>query len=218
MRFAQLQQSNARTNPESLCARGRYFHDGEFTSTRKKHSSHTWRAMLAGREVLSQDLIKRIGDGSSTKIWHDQWIPNHFQARPLTPEDGQVVSRVSDLVLANGQWDVNTIRQWFIPVDAAAILRIQLRPQFQDIWSWEPDKYGLYSVKSAYKLIDTERTRDAQLNTASVSGNEVWEKIWKVQIPPKVRVFWWRVIHEFLPARQHQTYGTDCKLRSLWGC
>lgn len=106
--------------------------------------------ILAGREVLVQGLIKRIGDGSSTNInWRDRWIPNHFRARPLTPEDRQAVSRVSDLLLANGQWDVDAIRQCFIPVDAAAILRIPPGPQFQDIWSWEPEKHGLYSVKSA---------------------------------------------------------------------
>jgi hypothetical protein len=55
------------TRPDSLCARvlkGRYFHDGNFlTSRRKKHASHTWRSIMAGREVLERGLIKRIGDG-----------------------------------------------------------------------------------------------------------------------------------------------------------
>ena len=107
------------TNPESLCARvlkRRYYHDGDFlTCTRKKRSSHTWRGILAGREVLTQGLIKRIGDGTSTGIWRDRWLPNHFGGKQLTPEDGQQVSMVSDL-LADGQWDEDAIRQ-------AAILR-----------------------------------------------------------------------------------------------
>lgn len=115
-------------NPDSLCARvlrGRYYHDGDFlTCTRKKHSSHTWRAILVGREVLAQGLIRRIGDGTSTDIWRDRWIPKHFGARPLTPEDGQDVFRVSDLLLPNGQWDTGAIRRRFIQVDADAILRV----------------------------------------------------------------------------------------------
>lgn len=53
-------------NPESLCARvlkGRYFHDTDFLSaTRKKHASHTWRAILEGREVLKMGLIRRIAE------------------------------------------------------------------------------------------------------------------------------------------------------------
>ena len=70
------------TRLDSLCARvlkGRYFHDGNFLdSTRKKHASHTWRAILAGREVLEKGLIRRIGDGTSTNIWQHRWFPPAF--------------------------------------------------------------------------------------------------------------------------------------------
>jgi hypothetical protein len=58
------------TRSYSLCARalkGRYFHDTEFLgSSRKKHASHTWRAILAGKEVLCKGMIRRIGDGNMT--------------------------------------------------------------------------------------------------------------------------------------------------------
>lgn len=54
------------TRPDSLCARvlkGRYFHDMEFLrASRKKYASSTWRAILAGREVLQQGLIRRVGE------------------------------------------------------------------------------------------------------------------------------------------------------------
>jgi hypothetical protein len=33
------------------------------------------------------------------------------------------------------------------------------------------------------------------------SSNQDWQTIWKLEIPPEVRVFWWREMHEFLPAR-----------------
>jgi len=90
------------TRPDSLCARvlkGRYYHDGDFMhSTRRKHASHTWRAILAGREVLERGMIRRIGSGEQTNIWSDRWIPAHFDARPITPSDGQALTMVSDLV------------------------------------------------------------------------------------------------------------------------
>jgi hypothetical protein len=35
----------------------------------------------------------------------------------------------------------------------------------------------------------------------SISSDDVWRKIWKREVPPKVQVFWWRVVHGFLPAR-----------------
>ncbi|GJM94882.1 hypothetical protein PR202_ga11565 [Eleusine coracana subsp. coracana] len=60
------------TRLESLCSRelkGRYFHDGEFmNATRKKHASQTWRAIWAGREVLEKGMLRRISNGSTTKI------------------------------------------------------------------------------------------------------------------------------------------------------
>jgi hypothetical protein len=43
------------------------------------------RSLMVAREVLDQGLIKTIGDGTSTNIWSDGWIPHHFGARPLTP-------------------------------------------------------------------------------------------------------------------------------------
>ena len=35
------------------------------------HPSQIWRSVLAGRDVLTQGLIRRIGDGRTTKIWDD---------------------------------------------------------------------------------------------------------------------------------------------------
>lgn len=92
--------------PLCPCVERPLFHDSDFlASTRRKHASHTWRAILASKEVLLRGMIKRIGNGTSTDIWRDRWIPKHFDARPLTPEDGQDVTRVSDLLTESGQWN-----------------------------------------------------------------------------------------------------------------
>ncbi|GJN32546.1 hypothetical protein PR202_gb21060 [Eleusine coracana subsp. coracana] len=116
--------------PESLCVRvlkGRYFHDSDFIhATRKKHSSSTWQAILAGSAVLKSGLIRRIADGQATDIWQDKWLPNHFQGRPITPRDNQAVSRVAELISASGQWNESLVREIFFPIDAEAILTIPL--------------------------------------------------------------------------------------------
>ena len=144
------------TRPESLCARvlkGRYFHDEDFLSrTRKRRMSFTWRAILAGREVLKKGLTRRIGDGTTTRIWEDRWLPNHFAGRPLTPAEGQVVETVADLTTDSGDWNEELIRDIFFPVDANAILKLPMTSRGEDFWAWEQEKHGNYSVKSAYRL------------------------------------------------------------------
>ena len=89
------------TNPESLCAKvlkGRYYHDSDFlAATKKRNSSHTWRAILHGRECLNLGLIKRVGDGASINIWEDPWIPSNHGYRPIIRLPGAACTKVEEL-------------------------------------------------------------------------------------------------------------------------
>ena len=109
---------------------------------------------------------------------------------------------VSALMTDSGHWNEELIRETFIPVDAAVILQIPLRSQVdEDCWAWEPEKHGMYSVKTAYQKLEQDQQK-AALPVQGCSGEQFWKEIWKLSVPPKVRVFWWRVLHEFLPAKQ----------------
>ena len=55
----------------------------------------------------------------------------------------------------------------------------------------------MYSVKSAYRKL----TSAHQQQTLESSGDEFWKKTWRLNVPPEVKVFCWRVLHEFLPAK-----------------
>ena len=74
-------------NPESLCARvlrGRYYPDGDFLQARcPATASATWRAIISGREALKKGLIRRVGDGRTTEVWHDKWIEGTPTFRPV---------------------------------------------------------------------------------------------------------------------------------------
>ena len=94
------------TNPDSLCARvlrGKYYHNSNFMlAKRKKNCSHTWRAILRGRSALELGSIKRIGDGSSTDIWLDRWIPGVFGHKPMCKKLDATASKVGDLINEDG--------------------------------------------------------------------------------------------------------------------
>ena len=74
------------------------------------------------------------------------------------------------------------------------------------MWAWEGEKNGLYSVRSAYKLLAANE-RIAGLHNQQFAcpsfdeADPVWCKIWKMAIPPKIKAFWWRVTHNFVPVR-----------------
>lgn len=108
---------------------------------------------------------------------------------------------VSDLVTASGQWNEALIRDVFLSIDASAIIRQPLNPTREDCWAWEKERFGVYTVKSAYKLLHSVKMENIAGHSPSSSDGWVWKAVWRLPVPPKVRVFWWRVLKEFLPAR-----------------
>lgn len=53
---------------------------------------------------------------------------------------------------------------------------------------WWPESTGIYSVRSAYKLL---MNRVLDNNNLYVEGN--WRVLWKLKLPPKVKHFLWRL-------------------------
>lgn len=193
------------TSPDSLCARvlkGKYYHDHEFMSAKNKRgSSHIWRAILHGREGLKLGLIKRVGDGSSIHPWEDPWIPFNHGFKPLIQLPDAAISRVEELIDAdNGEWNMNLINANFVEPDVSVICRIPISNSAEDIWAWQPEKHGHFTVKSAYRVL-VSKSRQTYQPGSSINQEKVWKKMWKLEVPPKVKNFWWRIIHDFIPCR-----------------
>jgi hypothetical protein len=117
--------------PDSLCAwviRGKYFHDKDFMlATRKRNSSHIWKAILYGRDALEKGLIKRVGDGSSINVWDDPWIPSHIKKTPVVRLADSEVIKVSELICSDsGQWNMEKINENFVEPDISAICSIPI--------------------------------------------------------------------------------------------
>jgi hypothetical protein len=79
------------TDQSSLSARvlkARYFPNCNFwDAPRPRTSSFTWRSILFGRELLKKGVRWGIGNGKSTKIMSDNWIPGYIpqSVRTLVP-------------------------------------------------------------------------------------------------------------------------------------
>jgi hypothetical protein len=108
--------------PESLSARvlkAIYYPDGDFLEAGIGSTpSQVWRAIVDGKEVLQQGLIRRIGTGESTVIWGTNWLPRDGMLRPLPsqrPNPPQLVSEIIDSTMAC--WDQQKLLEFFHPMD-----------------------------------------------------------------------------------------------------
>lgn len=60
---------------------------------------------------------------------------------------------VTDLMRPSGGWNMKLTKQVFVDVDSHAILSTPVRGLGDDIWAWGLERHGLYTIRSAYKLL-----------------------------------------------------------------
>ncbi|PNX85647.1 hypothetical protein L195_g041717, partial [Trifolium pratense] len=63
---------------------------------------------------------------------------------------------------------------------------------------WHGEKDGLYSVRSTYHLLGTDK-RVNQPESSSSNHNKMWSKIWSLPLPNKIKNFTWRLAKHIIP-------------------
>lgn len=192
--------------PSSLCARVLkefYFDHGTIlNATCPSGGSYTFRSILFGRDLLLEGLIWRVGDGSSIRIHHDNWIPRKGSLRPL----GQVfmpgMTRVSDLLNEDATgWNYQKLEAMFTQGDIEDIVQICVAgPGIEDTLAWNFTKNGHFSVKSAYHLcMEKKRGREGQPgSSSSISTHNSWLALWGASASGKAIIHAWRLIRNGL--------------------
>ena len=153
-----------------------------------------------------------VGDGKSTRFWHDVWVgniplkirfPSLFWA--AVNQDASVADNYE---LDSHTWNINFKRSfsrndmenWELILD---MIQFTFLSDQKDRVRWAFEKKGEFSVKSMYRWLAYGGVSDPTL-----------KKIWRLKIPLKIRVFLWQVIHDRLPTREQilKRYGpTDGK-------
>lgn len=91
------------------------------------------------------------------------------------------------------KWDEDILKDIFEPGDAQIISNIPISLTAlagKIIWKWEEN--GLYSVKSCYNWL---------LGDLSSMESPAWSCMWKLNVPPKVKNFFWQACVNYLPTR-----------------
>ena len=130
----------------------------------------------------------------------------------ISPKLGGGLDKVCDLFYPNTKvWNVVLLDTSFYPWEADVIKRIYVSSLCHEdclVWPWSPD--GSYTVKSAYHMLANEALNSSPSSSNGVS-KKIWNGIWKIKAPQKIRHFIWRAAKDSLPSRQTWFGG-----RSRW--
>jgi hypothetical protein len=148
-------------NPDTLCAqvlKAKYYPNGSLLDTVFiGNSSATLQAIEHGLALLKKGIIWRVGNGANIRVWRDPWILRATEYH-LISQQGRCRHRsVADFLAPVGIWNEQLLNRWFYHIDVEAIMQIRpSRRDTEDFIAWQPDKHGVLSVSSAYKLSRAE--------------------------------------------------------------
>ncbi|KAG2240642.1 hypothetical protein Bca52824_090606 [Brassica carinata] len=152
-------------NPHCLLARflkSIYFVDGDFLSAPLGvRSSYAWRSLLFGRDLLQKGLKLRVGNGQRTRVWLDKWVEDPIvglRAPWIKNNTFDVNLRAEYLIdFEERIWNQHKLRELFVQGDVDIISRCQPVCHRDDFFTWNYNKNGRISVKSAYWLASMEK-------------------------------------------------------------
>ncbi|KAL0698003.1 hypothetical protein Bca4012_054125 [Brassica carinata] len=200
------------TEPSCLLARvllGKYCHGKHFLDVATPQAcSHGWRGILHGRDLLTENLGKAVGNGQTIRLWKDSWISLEKIQKPMGPRrEAELDLTVADLLTDDLKWNKTRIEE-VLPdfLDEILCLKPSLRGA-EDSYIWYPTTSGIYTTKSGYL------TSAKSPCVGTISSNQVedfsWVKdVWNGNFSPKMKSFLWSIIQNALPLGSNlQTRG-----------
>ncbi|XP_055959779.1 uncharacterized protein LOC130014847 [Mercurialis annua] len=161
-----------------------------------------WRISQDPNSILYQGCFWQINSGLHVRPLMDPWLLNDCHFLPRL-QSGVSPSQVPEFVGGlfrpySLQWDEVLIRQLFIPADVSLILSIPL-PYIAvpDRLLWKHTRHGQYTVKSGYYVAASSYLDPTPAGYNSLRSVN-WQQLWNISIPPKVRLFLWRSLHNGL--------------------
>ncbi|XP_074298255.1 uncharacterized protein LOC141629093 [Silene latifolia] len=106
-------------------------------------------------------------------------------------------------------------------VKAREVLRILDRYQqpsgqmlVQDVWYWSGERDGVYSVRSAYRLM-VKQDGDLEGSPSDLTDSWLWNTIWRASVLPRIKVFFSQLCNEAIATRGNissrmSSTGNEC--------
>ena len=88
----------------------------------------------------------------------------------------------------------------------------------QDKIRWKFGSRGIYTVKTGYHVqrsLDMAEQQYQVMNTPhSQLRNSMLTKLWRINLPPKIMIFWWKILHNGLPVAENLRIR-GCKINNI---
>jgi hypothetical protein len=117
------------------------------------------------------------------------------------------------------EWDEQTINACMFPHDPAEVLKIRLPGQAQDdILAWHYERTGLFGVHINLFWRWAKMTDSGLAVAVSPDGSRsLYNEIWSAKVPPKVKIFAWRLSQDGLATdsirkRRTLVHDATCQL------
>jgi hypothetical protein len=196
--------------PDSFLARimkGKYYSGGNILdASLGAKPSYAWRSIHGSCELLKYGLIWRVGNGAKIRIWKDKWIPRPSTYRVQSiPRVLHSDATVSDLIDGDTRWWNKTMLETLFSSEEVHL--IQSLPvshsNREDRCIWRGTKNGIFSVRSAYFLLQEMETNGGASWSGHGRNHGVWSRLWKLRIANGDKHFLWRACNDILPTRSN---------------
>ena len=183
--------------------KSRYFPNCSFLDAELgRNPSYVWRSLLAARDVIIEGSKWKVGDGRSIGVTTHKWLSH----KPIFLGEQQPGLMVKVLINSNTmQWDREKIFDLFAHRTRMEIMSIPLQHNTatRDVLIWKENKSQSFSVKSAYQVVQRMKAPTLIEHSTAATEKPLWRKLWKLNVPPKVRMFIWRACSNILPTRDN---------------
>jgi len=125
-------------------------------------------------------------------LFYDNWIPSQFRIKAI-PNNTEALSEatVSSMIdLESKEWNIEKFQNGVAPFFIHKIMSIPIWKTVQDdVIIWPRSKDGSYTVRIGYQLLYEFENFDEATSSNPASSKAFWNRIWKLNIPNKMRFF-----------------------------
>ncbi|KAF7839238.1 ribonuclease H [Senna tora] len=155
----------------------------------KLNSSPLWKNLCKASSVVTTNLGWRVGNGHKIALNDVKWI------HPDT--SNHHYNKLCDLMFPGGFWDADKVAQVYnFPKKERILDTVISHTSVEDKLVWLKSDHGDFTVKKAYDIL----TNDPH---PCVLPGFNWDRLWKLPLPQRILVFWWKTLHKGLPLKMN---------------